>query len=91
MIFFSFSLYGTLDMYTKGMIENVKIINIRFPNAIIQIYIADDVPINIKNTLLEMRNVRLIYVKREPETKNTLDRFQALDDLDCSNYVCSRH
>ena len=44
MIIFSFSLYGHLDMYTKGMIENAKIINKHFPSARIQIYIADDVP-----------------------------------------------
>jgi hypothetical protein len=84
MIFFSFSLYGTLDMYTKGMIENVKIINRRFPNAIIQIYIADDVPNDIKNTLLGMPNVRLIYVRNKPGTQNMFDRFQAIDDPECT-------
>ena len=84
MIFFSFSLYSTLDMYTKGMIENVKIINIHYPTAIIQIYIANDVPIHIKNTLLEMSNVRLIYVENKPGIQNMFDRFQTIDDPDCS-------
>lgn len=84
MIFFSFSLYGTLDMYTKGMIENVKIINVRFPNAIIQIYITDDVPLDIRNILSEMHNVRLIDVRNKPGIQNMFDRFQAIDDPECT-------
>jgi hypothetical protein len=84
MIFFSFSLYGLIDMYILGMVENIKIINSKFPNARIQIYIADDVTINIKNNISKLPNVKLIHVNNKEGIKNMFDRFEAIDDPECS-------
>jgi hypothetical protein len=84
MIFFSFSLYGLIDMYILGIVENIKIINSKFPNARIQIYIADDVTINIKNNISKLPNVKLIHVNNKEGIKNMFDRFEAIDDPECT-------
>jgi hypothetical protein len=55
-IIFSYSLYGDNPKYTKGMILNVKQINHRFPGAIVQIYIASDVPQTIKTEIQTYSN-----------------------------------
>jgi hypothetical protein len=84
MIVFSFSLYGNELMYTKGMIENTKLINRFYPEACIQIYIADDVSQETVAALSALPNVRLINVKRHEGIKNMFDRFLAIDDPECS-------
>jgi hypothetical protein len=82
-VVFSFSLFGDKIKYTEGMVVNARQISTRFPNARIQIYIADDVPADICERLSLYPNVRLVYTKRLPGTQNTLDRFKAVDDDDC--------
>ena len=71
-------------MYTKGMIENAKILGIRFPDARIQIYTADDVPNDIVCQLSEIPQVRIVRVPRKKGILNMFDRFTAIDDPDCS-------
>ena len=80
---FAFSLFGDKRKYTEGMVVNARQISARFPDARIQVYIADDVPADISVRLSNYPNVRLIPVKRLADTQNTLDRFKALDDDDC--------
>jgi hypothetical protein len=82
-VFFSFSLYGSNKKYTEGMIVNARQISERFPTAITQIYIADDVPADIVARLLSVSNVRLIHVQRAVDQQNTFNRFLAIDDPDC--------
>jgi hypothetical protein len=79
MIVFSFSLYGDKDMYTLGMIKNAEEIGKRFPQASVWIYIADDVPANIKKRLAEFKNVKLIPVTTKAESLGMFDRFLAID------------
>ena len=62
------------------MVINARQISARFPDARIQVYIADDVPADISDRLSSFPNVRLIHVKRLTDTQNTLDRFNALDE-----------
>ena len=83
MIYFSYSLYGSQDKYTKGMIENAKILKDVYPDACVQVYIADDVPKETVDILSEMPNVKLINVIRQPGIKNMFDRFKAIDEPDC--------
>jgi hypothetical protein len=83
MIIFSFSLFGTHAMYNRGMIDNATILAARFPEARVQIYIADDVPTDTAWTLSTIPTVRLIPV-RNKGIQNTFDRFLAIDDPDCS-------
>lgn len=82
-IIFSFSLYGDNPKYTKGMIINVQQLKKRFPDAIVQIYIASDVPTNIKDEIQTYPNVRIISIPRYPGTGCTFDRFEAIDTSDC--------
>jgi len=84
MIIFSFSLYGNEPMYIKGMIENVKLLETAHPDARIHIYIADDVLLETKITLMTYPNVKLIDVQRQPGIKNMFDRFLAIDDPECT-------
>ena len=65
------------------MIENAKILAARFPEARVQIYIAEDVPANTVWTLSTIPTVRLIQVQNKG-IQNTFDRFLAIDDPDCS-------
>jgi hypothetical protein len=84
MIVFSFSLYGSADMYTKGMIENAKLLSRHFPDARVQVYTADDVPSDIIRVLSDIPQVRIIRVPRKKGILNMFDRFTAIDDPDCS-------
>lgn len=82
-IVFAYSLYGDKPTYTYGMIANAKILKEKFPDARVQVYIADDVPAHIHAELAAQPNVRLVPVPRRDQTANTLDRFRAIDDDDC--------
>jgi len=82
-IVFSFSLYGAQKKYTEGMIRNAKMITARFPAARIQIYLADDVPADVRTTLESFASVRIVSVRRSSGIQNMFDRFTAIDDTDC--------
>jgi len=83
-IYFSYSLYGTEKMYTEGMIVNAKVLFSKFPNAVIQIYVADDVPPDIVSRLLLVPTVKIVNVERKIGIKNMFDRFKTIDEPDCS-------
>jgi hypothetical protein len=80
---FSFSLYGTKNKYTEGMIINAALITARFPESRINIYTADDVPSTAIERLNAFPIVRVIPVKRLPDAANMIDRFMSIDDTDC--------
>lgn len=82
-VVFSFCLYGDQPTYTHGMLANARMLNTRFPEARVQIYIADDVPPMIRAELAAQPNVRLVLVPRRPASGNMMDRFRAIDDEDC--------
>jgi hypothetical protein len=82
-VVFAFSLYGDKRKYTEGMVANAHQISERFPNARIQIYVADDVPADTIEKLNTYANVRIVPVARAEGTQNTLNRFMAYDDPDC--------
>jgi len=82
-IYFSFSLYGSQKKYTLGMIENARILNKTFPNATVQIYVCDDVPNDIIETLKTISTVNLIYISRKEKCLNMFDRFHVIDEPDC--------
>src|SRR5579872_6406202 len=73
---FSFSLYGKKTKYTKGMVENVKLIEKSFPGWRTWIYMANDVPPDIQKELGTFKSVRII-----PTAKgNMVDRFFSIDN-----------
>jgi hypothetical protein len=65
------------------MLENVKLIRAEFPDAAIWIYIATDVPEQIRQSLTACPAVRLIDVPRMSGSINALYRFFAIDDPLC--------
>jgi hypothetical protein len=66
------------------MIINANTISKRFPFFRTQIYIADDVPQDTRETLLTIPCVRLINVNRKVGIENMFDRFKAIDEPECS-------
>lgn len=82
-ILFSYCLYGDNPKYTRGMVINAQQIQKRFPAAIVQIYIASDVPQTLKKELETYSNVRLIHTERRPGIGGMFDRFTAIDCSDC--------
>jgi hypothetical protein len=87
---FSFSLYGDNSRYTIGMIKNAEHIPRRFPGAEVWIYIADDVPTPIRDTLQSLPAVRLLDVTRRKGLINSFDRFIATDDIPVEGVVFFR-
>jgi hypothetical protein len=82
--YLSFSLYGKDPIYTRGMITNANTISKRFPFFRTQIYIADDVPQDTRESLLNIPCVRLITVNRKDGIANMFDRFKAIDEPECT-------
>ena len=82
-VIFSFCLYGDDPKYTRGMIINAQQIKERFPDSIVQVYVAADVPQNINAELLSYSNVRLVETVRRPGIGGMFDRFKAIDCSDC--------
>lgn len=87
-VVFAFSLFGNKKKYTEGMIANAESLSKRFPDARIQVYIANDVPSDIVDRLSNYPSVRSITVERKMGTLNTFDRFTAFDDDDCDVLFC---
>lgn len=83
MIYFSFSLYGALPKYTRGMIANVEILQRRFPAARVAVFVANDVPSEIVDTLRSYSHVTVIPTERKAGSEGMLDRFLAIDLSDC--------
>ena len=75
---FSFTLFGSLDKYCKGLLRNIELIHEFFPDFETWVYIGNDVPVNILDSLREARNVRCIFTG-EVGLVNKFYRFFAID------------
>lgn len=76
---FSFTLFGGLDKYCKGMIRNVEEITRRFPTAEIWIYCGNDIPEGILKRLAQSSNVRL-FETHQIGLINKIFRYLPIDD-----------
>jgi hypothetical protein len=76
---FSFSLFGSAQKYSKGLLENVHIINKYFPEWHTYIWIGDGVSEDILVELHEQKNVKLIGTNEEGLV-NMSYRFFSIDD-----------
>jgi hypothetical protein len=83
MIVFSFSLYGANPKYTHGALANARIIQTRFPDALMYVYAADSVPTDIKEQLAAMPHVRVKNVPTKEGSMGMFDRFLAIDEPEC--------
>lgn len=82
-IVFSFSLYGDNPKYTWGCLENAKIIQRRFPSALMFVYTAASVPVDIVDKLNAYPHVRVIPVPVREGSKGMFDRYLAIDASEC--------
>lgn len=79
----TFSLYGQQLKYTYGMVSNVEIAKIIFPDWICRIYYGNSVPKEIIDKLGEYSNVELVLMDEGPEhIFPMMWRFLAIDDED---------
>jgi hypothetical protein len=83
MIVFSFSLYGANPKYTHGALANARIIQTRFPDALMYVYAAESVPADIKDQLAAMPHVRVKNVPTKEGSMGMFDRFLAIDEPEC--------
>lgn len=78
-VVFSFSLFGYLDKYCKGMLRNVEEITKRFPEAEIWVYCGTGIPDAILKTLESSSNVRLFYTEESGDVVKIF-RYLPIDD-----------
>lgn len=78
-IVFSFTLFGSLDKYCKGMIRNVEEITKRFPTAEIFVFCGNDIPNSILESLQSCPAVRLIPTN-QVGLVNKIYRYLPIDD-----------
>jgi hypothetical protein len=64
------------------MVKNCELIQKRFPEAIVYIYLANDVPQQCVEKLTKFTNVRIKNITRGNNLINMMDRFLAIDDPD---------
>ena len=78
----SFSLWGTNEIYLVGVIRNVKMSQIYYPDFECWIYVhKDSVPIHIIQQLQDMGKVNIIFKIGDISTFKPLTwRFEAIDD-----------
>ena len=82
---FSFSLFGSLDKYCKGLLCNIHIINEKFPEWFIWVYVGNDVPAHILNSLQTNPTVRVFFTG-EIGIINKVYRFFPIDNP--SVHIC---
>lgn len=88
MIVYSFCLYGGLDKYVKGMIENIKLFIEKFgvnpENRCIHIHVdVDTVPTNVQQRLLTYPCVKcILYTALRVQSDLMLRRFESIDGDD---------
>jgi hypothetical protein len=64
------------------MVDNARMLLAAFPDAIVKIYVASDVPAYVTDVLVRYPNVRIVHVPRMRGIHNMYDRFRAYDDDD---------
>lgn len=76
---FSFTLFGSLEKYCKGMVRNIEEIEKRFPDFYIWIYVANDVPQSYIDEFHKHPKVKLIFTEYTSHTSK-MARFLAIDE-----------
>lgn len=76
---FSFSLFGSADKYCKGLLRNIALVNEKFPDWFIWVYVGNDVPAHILNSLQTNPTVRIFFTG-EIGLINKIYRFFPIDN-----------
>ena len=81
---FSFSLYGNVNKYVGGLLENCKDINQLYPRCWIYVYLGNDFDQSIiSNNFSDITNIKFIQTNCSGH-KCALKRFITIDDPDVS-------
>jgi hypothetical protein len=78
----SFSLFGSNPKYNVGIICNLEIAKVIYPDWICRVYIGDSVPLNTINQLKTYNNCELVFVPENNKNMSYMWRFLAIDDCD---------
>lgn len=84
----SFSLYGIDGKYTLGMLCNVELCKIIYPDWICRIYCGVSVPEYIVNELKSYDNTEVIIMDETSKHSFMMWRFLAIDDDDVEIMIC---
>ena len=76
---FSFSLFGSAEKYSKGLLRNIEVIHQYFPEWYTYIWVGDGVSEEVLVELHEKKNVKLIPTN-ETGMVNMSYRFFSIDD-----------
>jgi len=75
----SFSLYGNVDNYMDGLIDNCRIINSEYPEYFIYVYTGNDFDHSILSQLNDFKNIKIIQTGQSGHV-NRCYRFFTIDD-----------
>lgn len=78
----SFSLFGSDPKYTIGILCNVELSSIIYPNWICRVYYGKSVPSDIIQKLSSYKNVELVYMEENDNISYMTWRFLPIDDED---------
>lgn len=84
----SFSLFGDDPKYTIGMLCNVELSKIIYPNWICRIYYGKSVPSEIIFKLSSYDNVELVHMEENDTISYMTWRFLSIDDDEVSVMLC---
>jgi hypothetical protein len=78
----SFSLYNNIPKYSNGIVCNIELAKILFPDWICRIYCGESVPDGLVNVLSSSSNTEVIPMKEDTSHSFMMWRFVAIDDED---------
>ena len=78
----SFSLYGDDQKYCHGMICNIELAKIIYPDWIVRVYYGNSVPNNIVDMMKKYDHVELISMEENSKYQYMMWRFLPISDTD---------
>jgi len=88
----SFSLYTGInrqyEVYNYGVICNIELAKILYPNWVCRIYCGESVPKYIIDKIIKYDNVELIQMKENEEFSYRMWRFLPIDEEDVEVMIC---
>lgn len=83
----SFSLYGDKSIYWKGALANIELAKEIYPNYICRFYIDQDVPSELKDTIIG-DNVEKVFMKNRGGIDGMFWRFLPATEKDVNIFLC---
>jgi hypothetical protein len=83
----SFSLYGDLDCYFKGAIENLEMRDRFYEDWIYRFYVESNIKIDFLKTLKSYKNVEVVKMGKSDGHMGLFWRFNPLDEYDVDIFI----